>query len=115
MRFLPERPDHDGESPAGQKSASYRCPDPREHGENAVPLYDLLPRSTCDQARGKGYSECWVWLEQGGCSMSGANVSPTGRNDKEMSTIPKHVEEALDRLTVTTSRRNFLKSSGLLV
>ena len=31
------------------------------------------------------------------------------------SNIPKHVEEALGKLNVTTSRRNFLKSSGMLV
>src|SRR5712692_2583660 len=101
MRFLPERPDHDGKSSAGQESTSFRCPDPREYGENSVPLHDLLPRSTCDQACGKGYSRYRFQLEQGGGGMS--------------KNIPKHVEEALDKLNVTTSRRNFLKSSGLLV
>ena len=29
--------------------------------------------------------------------------------------IPQHVQEALEKLNATTSRRNFLKSSGLLV
>src|ERR1051326_7839843 len=46
--------------------------------------------------------------------MSGANVSPTGRNNQEM-TIPKHIEDALDNLNVSTSRRNVLKTSGVLV
>ena len=30
------------------------------------------------------------------------------------SNIPQHMEEALEKLNVTTSRRNFLKGSGLL-
>ena len=53
--------------------------------------------------------------------MSGANVSPSGRNDKEMSEqmttftdIPKQVEEVLEK-NLTTSRRNFLKGAGFLV
>src|ERR1051326_5621112 len=83
MRFLSERPDHDGKSSAGQKSAPDRCADPRDHGKNAVPLHDILSCPTCDQACGKGDSE--PRLEQGGRSMSGANVSPTGRNDQVMS------------------------------
>src|SRR5437773_540723 len=52
--------------------------------------------------------------------MSGANVSPLGRNQKEMSLttftrIPKQVEEVLEKWNGTTSRRNFLKSAGLFV
>src|SRR5881396_4197872 len=50
--------------------------------------------------------------------MSGANASPTGRSHQEMTAftnIPKQVEEVLEKWNVTTSRRNFLKSSGLLV
>src|ERR1051326_678294 len=119
MRFLSERPDHDGKSSAGQKSAPDRCADPRDHGKNAVPLHDILSCPTCDQACGKGDSE--PRLEQGGRSMSGANVSPTGRNNQVMSganvkmNIPKHIEEVFDNLNISTSRRNFLKSSGLLV
>ena len=49
--------------------------------------------------------------------MSGANVSPRGRNNKEMTTftnVPKQVEDILQK-NATASRRNFLKSSGLLV
>src|SRR6266705_1547367 len=50
--------------------------------------------------------------------MSGANASPAGRSHQEMTAftnIPKQVEEVLEKWNVTTSRRNFLKSSGLLV
>src|SRR6266702_3287884 len=50
--------------------------------------------------------------------MSGANVSPSGRNRKEMSgftRIPKQVEEVLEKWNGTTSRRTFLKSAGLFV
>src|SRR3989440_8077768 len=62
--------------------------------------------------------------------MSGANASPTrsasaiarslkeGRSHQKMNAftnIPKQVEEVLEKWNATTSRRNFLKSSGLLV
>src|SRR5215510_1811622 len=50
--------------------------------------------------------------------MSGANVSPSGRNHQEMTAftnVPRQVEEMLDKCSTTTSRRNFLKTSGLLV
>src|SRR5437773_4960366 len=50
--------------------------------------------------------------------MSGANASPTGRSHQEMTAftnIPKQVEEVLEKWNITTSRRNFLRSSGLLV
>src|SRR5207247_5479219 len=62
--------------------------------------------------------------------MSGANASPArsasgiARNLKEQrshqemtafTNIPKQVEEVLEKWNVTTSRRSFLKSSGLLV
>jgi len=53
--------------------------------------------------------------------MSGANVSPRGRNDKDMSgmtpftDVPKQVEEILRKYTGTASRRSFLKTSGLFV
>jgi CO/xanthine dehydrogenase Mo-binding subunit len=49
--------------------------------------------------------------------MSG-NVSPSGRNQEEMTTftnIPKQVEEVLEKWNGTASRRTFLKSAGLLV
>src|SRR5579862_6837323 len=101
MRILPERPDHDGESSAGQKSASDGHPDPRVHGKNPVPLHDVLPRPTCDQACREGHSQSRLQLQQGGGSV----------NTK----IPKHIEDALENLNVSTSRRTFLKSSGLLV
>src|ERR1041385_5049942 len=116
MRFLPERSDHDGQSSAGQKYSPHGCTDPRDYGKNPVPLHDVLPGATCDQAGGKGDSEPGLRLEQGGGGMSGANVSPTGRNNQEMSgaSIPKHIEDALEGLDVSDSRRNFLKSSGLL-
>src|SRR5438445_6776210 len=62
--------------------------------------------------------------------MSGANASPARsasaiarsleeqRSHQEMTAftnIPKQVEEVLEKWNVTTSRRSFLKSSGLLV
>src|SRR6266571_1483938 len=50
--------------------------------------------------------------------MSGANVSPSGRNQKEMTAftnIPKQVEDVLEKWNATTSRRNFLKGSGMFV
>src|SRR5437773_7867856 len=50
--------------------------------------------------------------------MSGANASPTGRSHQEMTAftnIPKQVEEVLEKWNITTSRRNCLRSSGLLV
>src|SRR5947209_17661954 len=50
--------------------------------------------------------------------MSGANASPKGRSHQKMNAftnIPKQVEEVLEKWNITTSRRNFLRSSGLLV
>src|SRR5213593_854919 len=50
--------------------------------------------------------------------MSGANASPAGRSHQEMTAftnIPKQVEEVLEKWNTTTSRRTFLKSSGLFV
>src|SRR5256886_16312327 len=62
--------------------------------------------------------------------MSGANSNPTrsasaiarslkeGRSHQKtnaFTNIPKQVEEVLEKWNTTTSRRNFLKSSGLLV
>src|SRR4051794_3441723 len=47
--------------------------------------------------------------------MSGANVRPQGRNEKEMSgaKVPKQIEKILAK-NATPSRRTFLKSAGLL-
>src|SRR5258706_8737754 len=91
MRLLPERADHDGQGAAGQESESNRCADPRGDGPDPVPLHDLLPSSGRHQARGKG----------------GRMTSFTK--------IPKHIEDLLEKRNGTTSRRDFLKTSGMLV
>src|SRR5215831_17157228 len=102
MRILSERPNHDGEGAAGQKSASDGCTDSRVHEHNVVPLHDLLPRSSRDQTRRQSHRGCPAGSQagfgQGGCGMTTS------------SRIPQQVEEIL-----TTHRRGFLKSAGLLV
>src|SRR6266446_4987475 len=92
LRLLPERTDHDRQGNARQKSEANRCRNPRRNGPNALPLHDLLPHSSGDQTRGH---------RKGGRMTTFTN-------------IPKQVEEILNRHS-TTSRRDFLKRSGLLM
>jgi len=50
--------------------------------------------------------------------MSGANASPKGRSHQKMTrftNIPKQVEDVLEKWNGMTSRRDFLKTSGLFV
>src|SRR5262245_30324171 len=104
MRFLPERADDDGEGIAGQESASDGCADPRRHGSNVVPLHDVLPGPGGHQAGSEVDRRYWDRFEEGGDSMSEAAFT----------NVPRQVEELLEK-SGTTSRRNFLKTSGLLV
>src|ERR1700681_4435149 len=91
MRLLPERADHDREGVARPQSPSDRCANSRRNGQNAVPLHDVLPHPGRHQARGKG-----------------------GRMTT-FTNIPKYIEDVLERQSGATSRRDFLKSSGLLI
>src|SRR3984893_6000743 len=91
MRLLPEWADHDRKGVARPQSASDRRADSRRNGRNAVPLHDVLPHPGRHQARGKG----------------GRMTSFTN--------IPKYIEDVLEKQNGATSRRDFLKSSGLLI
>src|SRR5262249_23642791 len=118
VRFLPERADHDRQGPARQELEPDRYANPRSHGEDALPLFYVLPRPIGHQARREGNRLAPFESGEGGSGMSAANASPTGRSHQEMNTftnIPKQVEEVLEKWNTATSRRNFLKSSGLLV
>src|SRR5579862_3464533 len=90
MRVLSKRTDLDGESATGQKSKAHRLPDPAGDERCPLPLHDLLPHSICHQTRRKD------------------NGSEARRRMTPAASIPKHVEAAL-------SRRNLLKSAGMLV
>src|SRR3984893_1312580 len=68
-----------------------------------MPLHDVLPRSGCHKARRQDDRRC-----AGGFGEGGGRVTT-------LTNVPKHVEDGLDKLTLTPSRRNFLKSAGLLV
>src|ERR1700682_3230617 len=91
MRLLPERADHDREGVARPQSPSDRCANSRRNGQNAVPLHDVLPHPGRHQARGKG-----------------------GRMTT-FTNIPKCIEDVLEKQNGATSRRDFLKTSGLLI
>src|SRR5215471_2192591 len=102
MRLLPEWANHDCQGAAGPQSESDGCADSRVHGENAVSLHDLLPRPARHQARRESDRRHWVWSKQGGYGMT------------TFTSIPKQIEQVLEKCGGTTSRRNFLKSSGFL-
>src|SRR3984893_13181949 len=91
MRLLPERADHDREGVARPQSPSDRRANSPGNGRNTVPLHDVLPYPRRHQARGKG------------------DRMTTFTN------IPKYIEDVLERQSGATSRRDFLKSSGLLI
>src|SRR6185295_6053830 len=74
MRLLSERPDHDRQGAARQEQESQRRRDSRGHVADTLPLHDLLPYTSRDQADCEG-----------------------------------------DRMRTKTNRRDFLKSSGMLV
>src|ERR1700686_4369484 len=67
-----------------------------------MPLHDVLPRSGCHKARRQDDRGCAGGFSEGGRVTTFTNV-------------PKHVEDGLDQPALTPSRRNFLKSAGLLV
>src|SRR5262245_13617349 len=102
MRILPERPDPDRESAAGPQADSLRFAESRGNGSHTVPLHDVLPHPGRHQAGREKNSRWWVDFEQGGGRMTA------------FTNIPKQVEEVLEKWNITTSRRNFLKNSGLL-
>src|SRR5262249_43340904 len=83
-----------------------------------MPLHDVLQGSSRDQASREIDRRYRDGVEEGGGRMSGANASPTGRSHQDMTgtftNVPKQVEEILQKCT-TTSRRSFLKASGLFV
>src|SRR6202171_3250047 len=66
-------------------------------------LHDVLRCSGCHKARRQDDRRC-----AGGFGEGGGRVTT-------FTNVPKHVEDGLDKLTLTPSRRNFLKSAGLLV
>src|SRR6202521_2652041 len=68
-----------------------------------MPVHDLLPHSGCHKARGQDDRR---WAD--GCGEGGGRVTT-------FTNVPKHVEDELEKSTLTPSRRNFLKSAGLLV
>src|SRR6202140_2930336 len=91
MRLLPERADHDREGVARPQSPSDRRANSCRNGRNAVPLHDVLPHPGRHQARGKG-----------------------GRMTT-FTNIPKCIEDVLEKQYGASSRRDFLKTSGLLI
>src|SRR5207244_10482629 len=84
------RADHDREDAARPQPESDGRANPRRDGPNAVPLHDVLPHPGRHQARGKG-----------------GRMTP-------FTSIPKYIEDVLEKHGAT-SRRDFLKASGLLV
>src|SRR6185295_13698895 len=113
---------------------SHRFTDPRIDGRDPLPLHDVLPRPACDQAGRAGEEGGRAGFKQGGGGMSGANVSPLGRNEEEMAganvspsgrneeemsakeitkeltgftNVPQHVEDVLESCKGTASRRTF--------
>src|ERR1700736_947070 len=68
-----------------------------------MPLHDVLSRSGCHQARRQDSRGCPPSVGQGGGGVT------------TFTNVPKHVEEELEKSTLTPSRRNFLKRAGLLV
>src|ERR1700730_6784305 len=91
MWLLPEWADHDRKGVARPQSASDRRADSRRNGRNAVSLHDVLPHPGRHQARGKG------------------DRMTTFTN------IPKYIEDVLERQSGASSRRDFLRTSGLLI
>src|SRR5579859_733144 len=90
MRVLSKRTDPDSEGAAGQEPEADRRTDPARDERRSLPLHDLLPRASCHQTRREDNGS------EGKCRM----IPVKG--------IPKHVEDTL-------SRRNLLKSAGMLV
>ncbi len=76
--------------------------DSRGDGRHAVPLHDVLPHPGRHQARRDGHQHGRGGLGQGGRRMT------------TFTNVPKQVEELLEQGS-GTSRRDFLKGSGLLV
>src|SRR6202049_2766159 len=68
-----------------------------------MPLHDILSRSGCHKARCQDDRRCPGGFGEG------------GRRVTTFTNVPKRVEEELEQSTLTPSRRNFLKSAGLLV
>src|SRR5579864_3245984 len=101
VRFLSERADYDGQGAARQESQPHRCRDSGKHERDALPLHDLLPGSGRHQTRREGHR----------CGAAGAGEG--GGRMTPFTEIPKQVEDALESFSGT--RRNLLKSAGLLV
>src|SRR6202165_2046574 len=68
-----------------------------------MPLHDVLSRSGCHKARRQDDGRCPGGFGEG------------GRRVTTFTNVPKHVEDELEKSTLTPSRRNFLKRAGLLV
>src|ERR1700730_12016988 len=91
MRLLPERADHDRQGVTRPKPPPDRRADSRGYGPNVVPLYDVLPHPGRHQACGKG-----------------------GRMTT-FTNVPKHIQDVLGSRDGTSSRRDFLKTTGALI
>src|SRR5262249_52959631 len=94
-----ERADHDRKGAARPQFPPDRRGNPRRYGRHALPLHDVLPRPGGDQAR---------------CENNGFGIQQGGRPMTAFKHLPSPIEKALENLDVTTSRRTFLKTSGLL-
>src|SRR5688572_31894362 len=97
MRLLSERADHDCQGIARSNPESDGPADPRRHVSDALSMHDVLPHSGGDQA-------C---CENDACERR--DVEEGGARMMPFTKIPRHIEEVL------SSRREFLKKSGLLV
>src|SRR5215216_3020781 len=89
MRLLPERSDPHGEGAARSHAGTDGRADSAGNGHHALPVHDVLPHPGRDQARGKG-----------------DGMIP-------FTNIPKQIEDAVE--LSNPSRRDFLRTSGLLV
>src|ERR1019366_993978 len=103
MRLLSEWADHDDEGAAGPESKSDRCGDPGGDECDIVPLHDVLPHPRRHQACRQVGCGCPSGFGQGGGCMT------------TFTNIPKQIKETMEKWNGTTSRRDFLKGSGLFV
>src|SRR5262245_43040300 len=101
--LLPEWTNHDGKSSARSEAKSQRRRNPRIDEQDVVPLHDVLPHSGCHQTGCEDNCRRPRGAREGGGRMTTFNG------------IPKQVEDILEKYSGGTSRRNFLKTSGLLV
>ncbi len=103
MWLLPEWADHDCDCSAKCESTSDRRADHARDELNPVPLHDVLPHSRRDQARSEGDSRrANIFARKGGRMTT-------------FTSIPKQIKEVMEKRSGASSRRDFLKGSGLFV